>query len=87
MSEPLAPTRAQKCFAWYNAVLGTDIQKRQRLCRALLVRARKPRTYAERKKLAQTLSRQQRDNRICECDDDVPSILCREYRCYAFEIG
>ena len=85
--QTMVQTMVQDHFAWHNAVLGTDIQKRKRLFRALAVRAQKPRTYAERKKRAQTLTRQQRHNRVCECDDDVPSILCKEYRCYAYEIG
>jgi hypothetical protein len=85
--QTIVQTMVQTHFAWYKAVLGIDTQKRQRLSRALAVRAQMPRTYAERKKRAQTLTRQQRHNRVCECDDDVPSILCKEYRCYAYEIG
>ena len=62
-------------------------RKCSRLMRAVTARRWKPRTWAERRDRAQTLSRQQRSNQLCECDDDVPSILCRAHACYAFEIG
>ena len=62
-------------------------RKYARLSRAMTARRWKPRTWAERRDRAQTLTRQQRSNQLCECDDDVPSILCRAHACYAFEIG
>ena len=62
--QTMVQTMVQTHFVSHNSVLGTDIQKRKRLCRALAVRAQKPRTYAERKKCAQTLTRQERHSRI-----------------------
>ena len=62
-------------------------RKCARLSRAITARRWKPRTWAERRDRAQTLTHQRRSNQLCECDDDVPSILCRAHACYAFEIG
>ena len=62
-------------------------RKTSRLLRAITAHAWKPRTYAGRRDLAQTQTLQQRDNQLCTCDDDVPSILCRAHKCWAFEIG
>ena len=65
----------------------TDQRKYLRFLRALKARAWKPRDYTRRKRLAQTLEVQKVRNRVCTCDDHVPSWLCQAHVCYAFEIG
>ena len=60
---------------------------RRRYMRAQAERAWKPRTYRERKQLAQTLEIQRLNNRACTCDDYVPSWLCQVHVCYALEAG
>ena len=65
----------------------TDQRKYLRFLRALKARAWKPRDYARRKRLAQTLQVQSKRNCVCTCGDHVPSWLCQAHVCYAFEIG
>ena len=97
-AEPPPPDPMQQRFeAWCrrhdpggvaNPVAYYEHQRKYaRLSRAMTARRWKPRSWAARRDKAQTLALQQRSNQLCECDDDVPSILCRAHACYAFEIG